>query len=117
MRFFSAQQLVPHWLQGQAKPASPGSWIYQPGPLSSREPHRDCIRINVAVDWEPENPGPGSLGISNSPGEKSSFPKPGVTSASLPALKASLPLAQVALVLSFHRGRSPLPGDKPTAVG
>lgn len=90
----------PSLAAGTGEASISGSWTSQPGPLSSRGPHRDCIRVGVAVDWEPGNRGPGSLGVSNSPEEKSGYPKPGVT-ASLPAPKASLPQAQEACVLSF----------------
>ena len=69
---------------------------YQPGPLSSDEPRKPCIIIKGTVDWESENLSFGPLGISSVPEQKSSHPKPGVKSTSLPPLKASLLQAQVA---------------------
>lgn len=68
----------------------------QPGPLSSDEPRKSYIIIKGTVDWESENLSSGPLGVSNVPEQKSSHPKPGVKSTSLPPLKASLLQAQVA---------------------
>lgn len=86
-----------------------GGGICHLGPSSSNGPHRCCSLIRVARDWGSENPASGPRSLSIIPEQKRSYPKPGVTSASLPPLKASLPQAQVPSALSFHHWFSTWP--------